>query len=97
MHVLTVCPGVVRTPFFDDEALERMSPVSKRSFVEPERLVDAIVSALARGKREITFPRWIASGYVAQALAPGFLRRQIRRSTIDSLARERARSDSPSM
>jgi short-subunit dehydrogenase len=96
VHVLTVCPGVIRTPFFDDEALDRMPPVSKRSFVEPERLVDAILSALARGKREITFPRWIASGYVAQALAPGFMRRQIRRSTIDALARRRAPPDAPS-
>jgi len=95
IRVLTVRPGVIRTPFFDDEALERMPPVSKRQFVEPERLVDAILSALARGKREFTFPRWIASGYIVQALAPGFMRRQVRRNTIDALARERARSGVP--
>ncbi|MFQ5415664.1 MAG: SDR family NAD(P)-dependent oxidoreductase [Myxococcota bacterium] len=92
IHVLTVRPGVIRTPFFDDEALERMPPVSKRQFVDPERLVDAIVTSLARGKRELTFPRWIASGYLAQALAPEFTRRQIRRNTIDAVARERARA-----
>ena len=90
IHVLTVRPGVIRTPFFDEEALERMPPVSKRQFVEVGRLVDAIVSALARGKRELTFPRWIASGYLVQALAPAFMRRQVRRNTIDALARERA-------
>lgn len=94
--VLTVRPGVIRTPFFDDEALERMPPVSRRQFAEPERLVDAILSALARGKRELTFPRWIASGYLVQALAPGFMRRQIRRTTIDARARERARAKAPS-
>ena len=93
VHVLTVCPGVIRTPFFDDEAIERMPPVSRRQFVEPELLVDAIVSALARGKRELTFPRWIASGYIAQVLAPGFLRRQVRRNTLDALARERGGSE----
>jgi short-subunit dehydrogenase len=91
IHVLTVRPGVIRTPFFDEEALERMPPVSKRQFVEPERLVDAIVAALARGKRELTFPRWIASGYLVQALAPAFMRRQVRRNTIDALARQRPR------
>ncbi len=96
IRVLTVRPGVIRTPFFDNEALERMPPVSKRQFVEPERLVDAIMGALARGKRELTFPRWIASGYVVQALAPGFMRRQIRRNTIDAIAKERARSGAPS-
>jgi short-subunit dehydrogenase len=84
VHVLTVCPGTIRTPFFDEEALRRMPPVSRRGMVGPEGLVDAILRALARGKREITYPRWIASGYVVQALAPGFMRRGIRRTTLDA-------------
>lgn len=96
IHVLTVRPGVIRTPFFDAEALERMPPVSKRQFVEARELVDAILSALAHGKRELTFPRWIASGYLVQALAPAFMRRQVRRNTIDALARQRARAGGPS-
>jgi len=54
VHVLTVCPGVIRTPFFDDEALARMPPVAHRSVVEPEALVEAILSARARGKHEMT-------------------------------------------
>jgi short-subunit dehydrogenase len=87
VHVLTVCPGVIRTPFFDEEALERMPPVARRQFVEPEALVDAILKALARGRREITYPRGIAAGYLARALAPGFFRRQLRRHTIDAVER----------
>lgn len=92
VQVLTVRPGVIRTPFFDEEALSRMPPVSKRQFVEPDRLVEAILSALSSGKRELTFPGWIASGYLVQALAPGFMRRQIRRNTIDALDHVKARS-----
>jgi short-subunit dehydrogenase len=92
VHVLTVRPGVIRTPFFDEEALSRMPPVSRRSFETPERLVGAILKALARGKRELTFPRWMASGYLVNALAPGFMRRQIRRNTVDALQREKRRS-----
>lgn len=92
VHVLTVRPGVIRTPFFDEQALSRMPPVSKRQFVDPERLVDAIVSALARSKRGLTFPGWIASGYLVQALAPGFMRRQVRRNTIDAIDRAKAHS-----
>ncbi len=87
VHVLTVCPGVIRTPFFDDEALSRMPPRARSGMVEPEALVDAMIKALANGKREITFPRWIAPAYVVQALAPGFMRRQIRRNTIDALSK----------
>jgi short-subunit dehydrogenase len=85
VHVLTVCPGVFRTPFFDQEALQRMPPVALRSMLEPERLVDAVLAALAKGKHELTYPRRIAAGYVVQALAPGFMRRQVRRVTIGAV------------
>jgi short-subunit dehydrogenase len=87
VHVLTVCPGVIRTGFFDAEALERMPPVARRSMVEPEGLVDAILRALARGKREITYPRHMAAAYPVRAIAPEFTRRQVRRTTLGALAR----------
>lgn len=93
VHVLTVRPGVIRTPFFDAEALDRMPPVSKRQFVEPERLVDAVFAALARGRRELTFPRWIATGYLVQALAPGLMRRQVRARTLGALESTRPSSE----
>ena len=48
----------------------------------PERLVDAMLRALARGDRELTVPRRFAAGYVVQALAPGFMRRQVKRTTL---------------
>jgi short-subunit dehydrogenase len=81
VHVLVVCPGVIRTPFFDAEALSRMPPVSLRSMVEVEGLVDAIIDALAKRKHEVTYPRSIAAAYVVQAIAPGFMRRQVKRTT----------------
>jgi len=83
VHVLTVCPGAIRTPFFDDEALSRLPAVARRQMVEPEGLVDAILGALAKGKRELTYPRWIASAYPVQALLPGIMRRGLKRATID--------------
>jgi short-subunit dehydrogenase len=89
VHVLTVCPGVVRTPFFGAEGLARLPPVARRGTVEPDELVDAIFGALARGRHELTFPRSLAVGYVVKAIAPEFMRRQVKRVTIDALARER--------
>jgi short-subunit dehydrogenase len=85
VHVLTVCPGAIRTPFFDEEALRRMPAVARRGMVEPEGLVDAILRALGKGHREVTHPRWIAAGYIVQALAPGFMRRRVRRATLPGL------------
>ncbi|HTY18695.1 MAG TPA: SDR family oxidoreductase [Myxococcota bacterium] len=81
VHVLTVCPGVIRTPFFDAEALGRMPAAAKRGMVEAEPLCDEIVRALARGARELTYPRHIAIAYAFRALLPGFLRAQVKRTT----------------
>ena len=85
VHVLTVCPGAINTPFFDAEALARMPPVAKRMMIEPGPVVDATVTALARGKHEITVPRFIATGYIVRVLAPGFMRRNTKRTTIGKL------------
>jgi short-subunit dehydrogenase len=94
VHVLSVLPGVIRTPFFDG-MLDRLPPVARRSMVEPEGLVDAILDALARGRRELTYPRWLAVSFLVRAIAPRFLRRQVRRTTLDALARERAAKRPP--
>lgn len=88
VHVLTVCPGTFRTEFFDEEALGRMPPVARRSMQAPDVLVDAIVDALARGKREITVPRRFATAYLVKAIAPGVLRRSVKRSTVDALSKQ---------
>jgi short-subunit dehydrogenase len=88
IHVLTVYPGVIRTPFFDEEALARMPAVARRQMIAPEKLVKAILNALAAGRHELTFPRGLAAAYPARAIAPGFTRRQVKRRTIDSLSRE---------
>jgi short-subunit dehydrogenase len=93
VHVMTVCPGVIDTPFFDAEMFERMPPAARRSMVAVDGLVDAVIAGLRRGRAEVTHPRAIAAGAavggVLQALAPGFMRRQVKRSTIDAVARRR--------
>lgn len=81
IHVLTVCPGAIRTPFFDAQALARMPKVALDSMVEPGKLVDAIFRSLARGEHELTYPRGIRAGYIVKALLPSFMRRQVKRVT----------------
>jgi short-subunit dehydrogenase len=92
VHVLTVCPGTINTDFFDAEALARMPPVAKRSMIGPEAVVDGVMRALLRGAHEITVPRAIAVGYVVRSLAPGFMRRNVRRTTIDAVAKATGRA-----
>ena len=81
VHLLTVYPGVIHTPFFNAQMLDDMPDKTRRSMVDPEGLVDAILGALAKGKRELTYPGGLAAGYVVRALAPGFLRKQVMRAT----------------
>jgi short-subunit dehydrogenase len=81
VHLLTVYPGVVRTPFFTEQMLADMPAKTRDSMTEPGEVVEAICQALAKGKRELTYPGGLAAGYVVRALAPGFLRQQVLRVT----------------
>ncbi len=85
VHVLTVCPGAINTPFFDEEALSRMPPVSRNHMADPEKLVDEIFKALRKARHEITYPKSIRAGYIVRALAPEFMRRQMKRVTLDAM------------
>jgi len=85
VHVLNVCPGAIRTPFFDNEALSRLPPVARKQMAEPEGLVEAIVTALRKGKREITYPGWIRVAYPFQALFPRVFRWQMKKRTLGAI------------
>lgn len=88
VQVMVVCPGTIRTEFFDEEALRRMPAVARRMMADVEPMVDAILAGLARGKYEVTYPRFVEMGYVVRALAPGIMRRNTRKQTLESLAKE---------
>jgi len=77
VHVLNVCPGMIDTPFFAPDELAAMPAVARRGIVGVDGLVDAILAALARGKREITHPRAIAAAYPVKAIAPAWFRRAV--------------------
>lgn len=87
VHVLTVCPGAVDTEFFDDEARARMPPVAKDSMIRPEQVIQATFRALERGQHEVTVPGGIRAGYVVRAVAPEFMRKQVKRTTLDRMAK----------
>jgi short-subunit dehydrogenase len=82
VHVLGICPGVIDTPFFREDDLAAMPDVAKKGMVPVAGLVDAVMKALARGRREITYPASIAAAYAVRALAPGLFRRGVRRTTL---------------
>lgn len=87
IHVLNVCPGAIKTQFFDEEALRQMPPVTKKTMGDPDILVAEIIKALAKGKHEMTYPKGISAGYIVRALAPNFMRKQVKRVTLDAIAK----------
>ncbi len=73
IRVHTVMPGFVETEGFPQRAKLR-SPLLRRFVIEPEDVAKAVVSAVEKGKREVTVP-WFPYRLVsiAQALLPGLV------------------------
>ncbi|MFI9255060.1 SDR family NAD(P)-dependent oxidoreductase [Streptomyces sp. NPDC053069] len=71
--VTLVIPGVVDTPFF-----ERRGAPYTRAWprpVSPERVADAVWSAVLHGKDEVYVPGWLGFPARVRGLAPGLYRR----------------------
>ena len=85
IHVLVVYPALVRTEMFTPEVLARMPPGAARSFVEPAAFSRQVLRALARGRHEVTVPRYVGLGYVVRTLCPPFFRRMTARLRLPVL------------
>src|SRR5438094_1857379 len=84
IHVMTVYPALVRTEMFTPAVLARM-PERSMSFLEPAVLSRDVLHALARGRHEVTVPRWVAVAYVMRVLLPRFHRRMTARIRLSVL------------
>ena len=67
--VHTVNPGFVETEGFPQH--ERFPGPLYRFVIEPPLVVERLLGAVDKGKREIVVPRWYRPAAWAQALAPG--------------------------
>jgi short-subunit dehydrogenase len=85
VYVSIVNPGAFDTPFFKQVDLDRMPPVAKNGMGDPSKLVDHIFKSLAKGLHDTTYPFFPAAGYPVNAIAPEFMRRQVKRVTIEAM------------
>jgi short-subunit dehydrogenase len=85
IHVMTVYPALVRTEMFTPEVIARMPTRAMKSFVEPPAFSRAVLAALARGRHEVTVPRYVGIAYAVRALFPGFHRRMTARLRLPVL------------
>jgi NAD(P)-dependent dehydrogenase (short-subunit alcohol dehydrogenase family) len=72
IHVHTVNPGFVETPGFPQRGA-RLGPIGSRLVVDPPFVVERLLDAVDKDKREIVVPRWYRVASWAQALAPGLV------------------------
>jgi len=82
ISVLTVNPGPVTTEGFPQTRL-----INKRSMrwtvLTPERIAEKIARAIARGKSEVVFPRWMRIAGIATAFFPSTVTRVVARGDPD--------------
>jgi NAD(P)-dependent dehydrogenase (short-subunit alcohol dehydrogenase family) len=73
ISVHTINPGFVETEGFPQR--ERLGPLASRIVVDPPLVVQRLLEAVDKDKREIFVPRWYRAAAWAQALAPGLVTR----------------------
>ena len=73
ISVHTVNPGFVETDGFPQR--ERFGPLASRIVVDPPFVVQRLLEAVDKNKREIFVPRWYRVVAWGQALAPGAISR----------------------
>jgi len=72
ISVHTVNPGFVETPGFPQRGA-RLGPIGSRLVVDPPLVVERLLDAVDKNKREVVVPRWYRVASWVQALAPGFV------------------------
>lgn len=82
VHVMAVCPGSVRTPFFGSaDEVAKLPAATRKMMIEPDVVVNAIVTGLRKGRRVVTVPGKLKVAYWAKLAMPGFFRSQTMAAT----------------
>jgi short-subunit dehydrogenase len=74
VHVLTVCPGAVRTEFGKPDELDRMPAAALKTAIEPEEVARATFEALADGKTRIVVPAKLGAAVALRGVVPSLVR-----------------------
>lgn len=74
VHVLTVCPGLVRTDFVRQDEADRLPGAALRMVIEPEEVARATFEGLARGRRRVIVPAKLGFVVALRGLLPNLVR-----------------------
>lgn len=80
VHIMTVNPGPIATPFFERaDKSGRYEQSVKRIMLSPERLARRVVMAYERSAREVNAPWWMNLGGKVYAMCPVWFERLAKR------------------
>jgi hypothetical protein len=65
-----------------------MPPVAKNGMGDPDKLVDYIFKALAKGLHDTTYPFLPTTGYLVNAI-PEFMRKPVKKVTIEAVRKSK--------
>ncbi|MEM9089399.1 MAG: SDR family NAD(P)-dependent oxidoreductase [Cyanobacteria bacterium P01_F01_bin.53] len=85
IHVTTVFPLAVDTPFFSAHARQRLPPRTVQTMISPEVVAQQIIQGLQKGDRSFTVPRRYKFIFGIKALWPDFFRAQTKKTVMDHL------------
>ena len=91
VHVLTVCPGAVRTEFVKEDKLDRMPEAAQKTAIDPEEVARATFDALAEGKTRIIVPAKLGVAVALRGIAPSLVRSGTARELAPILERAKPR------
>lgn len=74
VHVLTVCPGAVRTEFVKEDELDRMPEAAQKTAIEPDEVARATFEALADGRTRVIVPAKLGVAVALRGVAPSLVR-----------------------
>ena len=74
VHVLTVCPGAVRTDFVKEDEIDRMPEAARKTAIDPEEVARATFEALAEGKTRVVVPAKLGVAVALRGVVPGLVR-----------------------
>lgn len=89
VHVLTVCPGAVKTDFVPEDERDRMPEAAHKTMIGPEEVALATIRGLEKGETRIVVPASLQLAVAARGMFAGLVREGTARATRPVLDRVR--------
>jgi len=93
VHVLTVCPGAVRTEFVKEDEMDRMPEAARKTAIDADEVARTTFEALADGKTRVVVPAKLGAAVALRGVVPSLVRSGTARALAPILNRAKRSSE----